>query len=418
MFKRIRLKLLILFIGLFLLTGCWDKTESDKQSYVIAIGMDKGKHEGSINVSYLILNPEYGTQQQGGGTDTPPIEIISFEASDVISAQSLANTVIAKPITFDILNYLFVSEALAQEESLVRWIYDAAMNVDIRRDIHFIVTKEPVLDYFKYNVPKLEKRQHKYFEYIIQQTQQTSVISESFLNHYLRITENQQNLFISIYSSTKHPSQDVAPEQIEGNFKPDTFRYQGETNNTTFGGAAIFKNGRMIGSLTMEEMQMTGLLNETLNISRILTSLPDPFHKDYHMGLQIQKNKTNKMHIDLAKHPAKITVQIPIRVDVLTNHSMTNYEANEQNRKKLVYYIEQMLTDRANKLIQKSQKEYQGDFFGWSLEARKKFWTIPDFEAFGWLEKYPEMDIKLSFDIKLGHIGSQSNIPISKKGRD
>ena len=43
------------------LSGCWDQREIEKRAYVYAIGMDKAEEENKFTITYLIVNPEYGT---------------------------------------------------------------------------------------------------------------------------------------------------------------------------------------------------------------------------------------------------------------------------------------------------------------------------------------------------------------------
>ena len=62
MFKH----LFLMGISLLFLTGCWDLKEIEQQSYIIAIGLDKANdHDNTLDVTLLISNPEFGTQQEG-----------------------------------------------------------------------------------------------------------------------------------------------------------------------------------------------------------------------------------------------------------------------------------------------------------------------------------------------------------------
>ena len=61
-------KLLLLFVIVCLLTGCWDREELEDKAYVIGLGLDRSKQEGKIKVTMLIANPEVGSMQGGGGS--------------------------------------------------------------------------------------------------------------------------------------------------------------------------------------------------------------------------------------------------------------------------------------------------------------------------------------------------------------
>lgn len=123
--RRIILSSTILSITLLLLTGCWDQQGIEKRAYVMVMGIDKAKDPGKILVTYLIANPEVGSQAQGGSTDEPAQEIISIETNDLAMPKTLANAVIAKEITYDLLRVIIVSEDLASDQDFIRWMYDA-----------------------------------------------------------------------------------------------------------------------------------------------------------------------------------------------------------------------------------------------------------------------------------------------------
>lgn len=63
-FKNL-IKISMMIIITFSLTGCWDKTELDQKAYVIGIGLDAHEKEGKIKVTYLVANPEVGSQRIG-----------------------------------------------------------------------------------------------------------------------------------------------------------------------------------------------------------------------------------------------------------------------------------------------------------------------------------------------------------------
>lgn len=100
--KASLIKLFFPMLIIMLLSGCWDFKEIDKQDYVVALGFDKAEVEG-IKVNFLITNPEVGSVQMGGQTSEPPTEIISVETKELITPESLATTIIAREISFDMI---------------------------------------------------------------------------------------------------------------------------------------------------------------------------------------------------------------------------------------------------------------------------------------------------------------------------
>lgn len=403
---------------LFILGGCWDQKETEKQAYVIAIGLDKVEDNDSlVKVTYLIANPEAGgVAADGGGGNEPPREIISFVAEDFITSRNFANTVIAKQITYDIIKLIIVSEEFASDEKFIRWIYDATKATEIRRDTKLLITREDTLTFLQNNQPRLETRPHEYFNMMFQRGQETGMMPISDLNTFFRITEADADLFLGIYGTTekREQPQNKEPDQIIAG----EFHYEGETNTTQFLGSAVFKEGKMIDALTIEETRLSYLLNPTLMVSDILASFPDPFDDNYQISTRISMNGKNTFDMNLKKEQPEIHVTVPVLIEVLSNHSMTDYQLNQHKLETLKKSFEETLEKLIKEMVIKTQEEYQSEPFGWSLIARKQFLTIPEWEKFDWMKTYPDININVSVNVELGKLGRQSDVPSLEGVRD
>lgn len=408
---------IFLLIICLTLSGCWDQRQIEKRAYVYAIGMDKAKEENKFTITYLIINPEYGTTATGGGNATNPHEIISFETNDLITSRNLANAVIAKEITYDLLRAIVVSEELAQEKQFIRWMYDATKDREIRRDNFFIVTKEKASTFFEKNDPKLETRINKYFEYILNRGIETGMIPESDLHRYFKLTEADASLFLGIYGSTKKdPKEDTT--SAEDQLLAGHLDVKGKANPTQFLGSAVFKEGQMIGKLNGEETRVAVLLNDTLEMSDFLTTYPDPFDDRYLVAARVIKKRDNEVNMKLKNGTGSIDVTVPLYVEVLSDHSMVDYSKNKEKRDKLKETIENSIESKLKTLIKKTQEEFKGDPFGWSLIARKQFLTISQYKKFDWMKSYPNMRVKVNVKITFGEFGRQTELPNYEQVRD
>lgn len=414
---RKTVKILSVMLTCLVLTGCWDQRQIEKRAYVYAIGMDKAEEENKFTISYLIINPEYGSQITGGGSTETPAEIISFETNDLITSRNLANAVIAKEISYDLLRSVFVSEDLAKDDRFIRWIYDATKDREIRRDNFLIVTKEKVSHFFNKNDPKLETRVHKYFDFILNRGSETGMIPESDLHRFFKVTEADASLFLAIYGTTVKEDEEKSDKEEDRIFAGQLAE-KGKTNPTQFIGSAVFKEGKMIGKFTGEETRMAILLNDTLEMSDVLTTFPDPFNEKYRIATRIIKKKNNDVKMMLKNHSGVIDVTIPLYVEILSDHSMINYSKDAKKRKKLKQALEDKLASKLEDFVKKTQEELKGEPFGWSLIGRKKFQTISEFKKFDWMNSYPTMKVNIKVDIRFGEFGRQSELPKYEKVRD
>jgi spore germination protein KC len=415
--RKIWIKLVNYMLLILLLTGCWDQKEIEKRAYVYGIGMDKGEKEGNIRITYLIVNPEFGTPVTGGSSDEPPTEIISFETNDLISARNVANAVISKDITYDLLRVFFISEDLARDKNFIRWMYDATKDREIRRDNYFVVTKESVDKFLEQNNPKMDTRVHKYFDQIFEQGSENGLIPNSLLHWYFKITEADADLYLSIYGTTEHDKDDQSGKD-EDAILAGQLNTKGNTNKTQFIGSAVFKEGKMIGTLNGEETRLAVLLNDTLHMSDVLTTFPDPQNEKYRVAARLVKKRPNKVKMSFQNGNGKIDVTIPLNVEIMSDHSMVSYAKAKSKREQLKISIKERMEKNIEELVRKTQEEFKGEPFSWSLLARKKFLTIKEYEQFDWMKSYPNMEISVNVDIRLGEFGRQGELPTYEDVRD
>jgi len=400
---------------LLILTGCWDLKEVEQQAYVIAIGLDKSDdRENAIDVTFLISNPEFGTEQESSSTDQPTEQILTLEDTDFISARDLADSVLPKATTFDMLEHIIISEDLAKRNAFPRWIYDAAKDSEIRRDIELLVSKDKVKKLFhKHKKSILEPRPHKYWKLKIDQATNTGLAPpDSELLNYFRITEAGPDMFLSLHTdlltkgiSDENNSDTMSKEKIDPTKNED---------RPEFIGSAAFKNGKMIGKLSGEETRTALMLNKTFPRKEFIANFEDPFNKKYNMAIKVIKYSNAKTTMNLKKNPEQIHVKVPMLIETLTNHSMTDYES-AKNRKKLQKYLEKEFEQSMQKLVKKTQKEFKAQPFGWSLEARKQFPTIQQYNQFNWAKKYPKMDVSFDVEVTISDYGRQKSVPRYKE---
>ncbi|QCR30896.1 Ger(x)C family spore germination protein [Lysinibacillus sp. SGAir0095] len=415
MIKNVLYHLPFLIFLLPLLSGCWDQTNIDKRAYVVAIGLDKTEEEHQYKITYLISNPELSKQQ--AGTNEPGKEIITFNTNDLMTAKKMANTVIAKEISYNLVTVLVVSEDLAKDNFFLRLIYDSIKARDISRDTTLIVSKENASEFLSNNDPKLETRIHKYFELIMESGSESGFIPKSTLHSFYRITEADADLFLAPYGTTEM-SDNANKDVLNDEFLAGEFQVEGQTNKTQFIGSALFKEGKMIAKLPAKETRIAILLNDTLDMGELLTSYPDPENEQYRIGVRVMKKEGNKVDMQLKGETPSIDVEIPIRVDILSNHSMENYSKDRKERQELKKYLEELMTKEINNFVKKTQEEYKGEPFGWSLAARKKFKTVPEYEKFDFMKTYPNMKVNVKVSIEFGNFGRQSEVPNIGEMRD
>ena len=405
-------RFLFLISMLPILSGCWDQINIDKRAYVVAIGLDKGENN-NIKITYLISNPEFSKQE--GPSSEPSHDIITIPANDIISAKNTANAIVAKDITYSMTNVMIVSEELAKDPDFIRYMYDVSKDREIKRNKTLIITKEDVSTFLKENKPKLELRIHKYFEFILENANNAGLIPSFKIHNYFSITESDAGLYLAPYATTQIEKGGggtvTEDELLAGQLTAD-----GDTNHTQFLGSAVFKEGKMIGTLNGEETRLSNILNETLEMGEIYTTYTDPFHPKYKITARIMKREKNDVKFNIQGSTPTIDVTIPLYMDILSVHSMETFDNGKIDQLRI--HIEGELQKKFDKLIKRTQEEFKAEPFGWSLNARKKFWTSIDYEEFDWMKSYPNMKVNVKVDVFIGTFGEQSKLPDFNKVRD
>jgi spore germination protein KC len=399
------------------LTGCWDQKELDQKAYVIAIGLDKHEAEGKVKVTYMIANPEAGSQQSAGGTNEPAQEIITLVADDFISSRITANTVVTKEISYDLLRVIIVSEEFAKDPDFIRWMYSAAKDREIKRSAKLIVSKEKAAKFISKNKPKLETRPHKYFEFMIERGQETGMIPDTDLNDFFSITESDADLFLAIYATTEKDESDTI-KMSDDDLLAGEIQVEGETNDAQFIGSAVFKEGMMIGKITGEETRISSLLDDTWDTEDIRTTFKDPFDERYRISARVSKVRNNRYKFKEKNGQHSIHITVPLFIEVLSDPSMINYAKNSKKVMILKKSMTEKIEENMTEFIALTQEEFKGETFHLSIPIRKEFGTLKEFREFDWMKSYPDANVTVKVEIRFGEFGRQTKLPMLKEVRD
>lgn len=135
-----RFVLVILFLGLILLSGCWSKKELTDIAIISAFGIDKndkGQYVGTIQV----INPGNvtGGQQDGGSSFGPPVNVYTETGNNLTEVSRKFSTSISRRLYYAHTNLVVVGERLAREDGILH-LFDA-----MDRDPEFRITSEVII---------------------------------------------------------------------------------------------------------------------------------------------------------------------------------------------------------------------------------------------------------------------------------
>ncbi|WP_018933873.1 Ger(x)C family spore germination protein [Gracilibacillus lacisalsi] len=392
--------LFVVLSFLFLLVGCYDRIELEKQSYVVVIGVDKTDERGVYEFTYKISNPEVGSASVPNTPDEPAAEIVTVQGSDILSATYTANSIVSKRITLDQTKVIVTSEELARSEDFMRVIQSTSRSPQIRGDIQLVVTKEKAVDFLNNNEPLVETRPHKYYQFMLTRAIETGIIPKATLHRFFQITEGDADLFLGIYATTEMDNNEQHNEGIEDKYIAGEIPQQGGSP-TQFMGSAVFKEGQMIDTIDGEETRLVHMLDKTLRMEEYIATIPDPILPEFFVSYDYSQKKEPVINIDYYPNkPTEINVHVKFQAEIIAVPSLIPYTQNLEYRKKLEEEIVKRLEDKTEAFIKKTQTEYKSDPFYWSLYIRKHFKDIKEYEKADWHKNiYPNAKINVTYEL-------------------
>ncbi len=404
--KRISSLALIGFLML-MLAGCWDKLELEEQAFVVVLGLDKAP-DNLVSVTFQIANPQVGSSDKGAAENEPPSDIITITAPDVLSAKELANSIITRTISFAHLRTVIISQEFAEHSSFHHIIGASVRDPEMRREIHMLVSKEKAAQFIHKNKSKLETRPHKYYQFMQERWRDTGFVPNSTLNRYFqRIGED--TLYLAIYATTSHQKDKVNQGEDEDDYRAGEIPAK-SGDPAQIMGSAIFRSGTMRGILTGEETRLALLLRRK-EISDFITSTPDPLNDRYRVTVRLFKKGNTRIKMNLRQDPIAIEATIPMRVQVLSIPSLVDYRSNTHNQRILQEALMERLQSRSEKLVTKLQQVYHGEPFLWHLHARRKFWTLQQYERYDWPKHYRNARVRIVYELEIQSFGKQASTP-------
>lgn len=394
------LAMLIIFFMLFS-TGCWDKDELEDWGYVAVVGLDKGKDD-QINVTLELTNPQVGTSLNSS-VQEPSKEAITLPGFNIITIKDLANTTITRRLTLTHAVALVVSEEFAKSDDFFRVIESFMRNKDIRGDLNIIVCREKASTFIKETRPPFETRPTKFYYFMANRWKDTGLVPLSSLHRFITRTQMDTSLFLSIYGTSRQGRKKQMAAQ-ESNYIAGEVDKESDSP-TEMLGSTVFKKGKMVGKLSGDQTQIALLLRTKHDVRSISANLTDPLNSKYKVSIKAFPKGNTKVKMDLSGDTPKIDVKVQILAQIVGIPSCINYVTDIEKQEVLQNAIQTFFEEESSKLIKMTQKDFGGEPFLWGQRAQKYFSTTKDFKKYNFMQKYPNANINVSFDVKIKNFG-------------
>lgn len=454
-----KLKLIILFSTLiFILTGCFAKSELEDLAYVIAIGLDKGT-EDNILVSYQIAVPIKiaGEGSDGGKGSTT---IVTLETDSLYNSISRANTMISKEITLSHNKLIVISEELAQE-GIHDLLNALVTNREVRPKTSILVYKGQAKEMLENLEPVLEKNPARYYELLLDANQYTGYALDNYLfNFYISSKDTLASPYALIaepvresVSSIEIPSRskynpDSEPEFInsgenieknsdskksgdssiqsnQADVKNSTVGSQNKTasesqeknsestndsKNTpktgNLAGIAIFKDDRLVGEIKNDQIISHLLLLGELK--KVNIDIEDIEDKSKTTVVKARQREMPQIKVEIKNNIPKINILIRLECDLITSGSEIDY-TDKENKDKLSTSIKEKLNRDMHVYLSKIAKDFKADAIGFGKYYRKEVLTLKELNNIKWEYVFPNSEFNVEFQLHLDTTQMVSN---------
>ena len=400
-------KLLYLYLtfALLILPGCWGYKEVDESAFILALGVDKGE-ENLLNLTAQIAVPKNiagGGEGGGGGGGAESTMIVSVETPTILAGLDLLGSFVERRPSLKHTKVIVFSGELARED-MGKYLAPLVRYRQFRRNTFIVISRGKAKELVKNTQPIMEDTPAKYIELLMGASRYTGLFPISSQVHWFynaAKSETRQPVAILAAVASNKQDKETKRRQSAGSYVAGDIPREGG-NKIDHMGTAVFRGGRMVGELNGDQTIAMEMIRG--NFEEGIFSVPDPNVSEKYILLEAHAERKPVTQISLAGEVPVINVEVPLDAEFLSIQSNIAYE-----RPEAIVEVEtafaQLLERDADKLIRKTQEEFQSDVFGFGEEAKKKFLTWDDWEQYDWLKVYPQVDINVSFNINIRRIG-------------
>ena len=363
----------ILMLALALSSGCWDKVEIDRRSFVTGIGLDLNEGDG---LDRFIVTYEYPNINAVGKdvTEDQKTFMISIPSSSVFQAGRKFTTKVAFPFYYKHVKVLLLGEDLVNEGKLVREILDE-LNRDtkINKKVQILATRGRAK-----SIMETEMKRNRTTEGAIY------TMTKDGAKNSNRFTPRTLTEFIR---NADYSDATLIPRVLL------------EGGELMVSGGCIMKNYEHVAWIGERENRALSIINGRTKLDTI-----DIPYRDSIVSFTITDAKSTK-DVKIGKD---IVMDIPIRLEgYLQGYAASRHRTvyDEKALGDMEMAIEKFMQREVNRVLKLIQEEYNADIVGVGEHLRKfnhKEWrSIED----RWDEVFPEVKFNPSIDVNIRRTG-------------
>ncbi|WP_307440443.1 Ger(x)C family spore germination protein [Bacillus sp. V2I10] len=381
--KRKWLIALILILTLFMAAGCWNRIELNEIAISVALGIDK---EGDkILISDQVVIPGAIASKTGGGSETP-VTLYKESGDGIQQAARRMTTKSSRKIFVGHLQMLILSEEIAKE-GIADILDHVTRDHEYRKDFYVVVAREiRAEDALKILTP-IEK---------VPATQMRSSLETSHKAWAGTGAVKIDQLTSDLISKGKEPI--LTGITLQGNLEGGMTDKIENTAILQYKGLAVFKKDKLVGWLDEEETKGYNYIRGDVKSTSGLI----PCNEKENATIEIlSANKKIKLKMEHGK--PQIDLNIRLEGNVSDAQCSIDF-SNPQSFLKLEKKTEKRLIEIIKKALNKAQKEYEADIFGFGEVINRKnpkYWEKVEKD---WDKEFADLKVNVKATVKIQRI--------------
>lgn len=367
MYKRIKLFLLLIY--LFTLTGCWDQNIYDEIGFILQVGIEKGSTD---NLLITITSPVIGSQRPN------QVELLQVNTNNIRASREAARLISTKTLEAGKIQQILISKEIAEKGiSNIFDVYERDPSNPLLALIAIVDGSPNVM--LKETSTDIDKPRVAFY---INQLLKGSIKG----SHAPETRVHDFNIL------------NTAP-----GLDPMTPILSLGQNNIIIIGTALFHQDRMVGQIDQQESTLLLAMNNHLKRAVYIAQAK---------GLPKDKNNvTQGISLGSLQAKSKITSAVYDNIPYANIHlkltgSIDEYILdafdNPQDILKVEAELENEIEQKCNKIIRYLQ-EIGSDPLGIGERFRSRHNSF--FEAVDWYEAYKNAEIHVDVDLNIDHYG-------------
>lgn len=379
---------IIIVLLIFSLSGCYSVQSIDDLTYVIALGIDKGKN----NTLALTVQFTFPTSSESASGEAAPTIVNTVECASINSGITLLNSYTSKEINLSHCKIIVFSEELAVS-GIGEEIFTLSNQVEIRPDSNIIISKSTAKEYIENSKPELENLVAKYYELNLFSQEYvgfTENISISNFFNKLNTTSIEPTAILGNGNKLNLPSSDNSKDELDivAGELPIT-EYKRESENL---GIAVFKDDKMVGELTAIETMLHLILTD--NFESGIITLNHPLKENSTIDIALYSHKKTNIDAKLINGSPFATIEVFLNSRLLSvDKNSGDFDADEI--KELESLINSYLENAILNYLYKTSKEFESDIDGIGQSLLTKFKNSKEWNNYNWPQNYKNTFFKV-----------------------